>query len=990
MAKKLKKITTYEASDREILKSNTPAVLPDNPSDHKWSAKQIKATMYKGILLLYDWFSKSVDEIDVILEDNGNTLINHQNFLERLDQLKKANLDGLSRVIHETYATIEALSQETNIRNTTDIALNEAIAVNKAVLDNIVNGTTSVPKATLSNKATNDTYGNEIKVDNYIASIEFNYDSNNASLLLVAKDQNGVVKSRKELVLPKETFLNNGYYDNETHEIVLVLNNNNTIRFSASDLVDTYSGDNTDGQIETVVDGRTIKARLKNGSVTRNHLSPDIVSVWGEYEANEQSRITAEQLRATAEINRVNAETTRATNESTRQSQEATRQNNENTRDSNETTRQENEVLRQSQETNRQENETTRSTNEQARVSAESTRESNETTRTNNEEVRANAELVREQNEATRGSNENTRVSYEETRNSNEETRLQNEIIRENNELLRQQNESNRVNKADIVDNLTSEDETKVLSAKQGKVLKNLIDAINAVLSSDDTDLDTIQELVNNIKANKTTIDSIVTSKVNVTDIVDNLTSTETNKPLSANQGKILDEKIATANTNITNAINTAKGYTDGEIAGLSNVYQPIGNYQPTGDYVTTTTFNTYKTSNTNDLANKVAFTDVVNATTNGVCPAYSNANSSSTDITSTQYVLTNDGKWHKLPSTAFSDHTSELNNKVNAKVGEDSYYTSIATSFVGGVHTGPWSNNWDFLIRAQHRNGTGDGNNYIMEIASSLISDGNVAWRKKYGGSSFTGWRTFIDSNNKGDYFTQAYITSQLGLGTANNNTTWGTIKATNGYTIRWGSDQPSGGGLVIGEKDGKTSIQIDGDFYANEGEKKVVKNNDIPTFNGLQVAGRVYGSGDDEGIVVGDAGNGYAGITLGTAEGERTTFYHIFNDKTTKIRQQFDGTTYDIFVPKANGTLALTDDIPTISTGTTTIENIIMSGIYNKPSFNAWYTGTETGSNQFFNYGPLIFCRYGSNYKAFYINYNGSITTLSSSQTVNYSYYG
>ena len=86
----------------------------------------------------------------------------------------------------------------------------------------------------------------------------------------------------------------------------------------------------------------------------------------------------------------------------------------------------------------------------------------------------------------------------------------------------------------------------------------------------------------------------------------------------------------------------------------------------------------------------------------------------------------------------------------------------------------------------------------------------------------------------------------------------------------------------------------------------------------------------------------------------------------------------------------MALTDDIPTISTGTTTIENIIMSGIYNKPSFNAWYTGTETGSNQFFNYGPLIFCRYGSNYKAFYINYNGSITTLSSSQTVNYSYYG
>ena len=44
----------------------------------------------------------------------------------------------------------------------------------------------------------------------------------------------------------------------------------------------------------------------------------------------------------------------------------------------------------------------------------------------------------------------------------------------------------------------------------------------------------------------KTDFDSLKTEverKVNKTDIVDNLTSTDTNKPLSANQGKILDEK---------------------------------------------------------------------------------------------------------------------------------------------------------------------------------------------------------------------------------------------------------------------------------------------------------------------------------------------------------------------------------------------------------------------------------------------------------------
>jgi hypothetical protein len=44
------------------------------------------------------------------------------------------------------------------------------------------------------------------------------------------------------------------------------------------------------------------------------------------------------------------------------------------------------------------------------------------------------------------------------------------------------------------------------------------------------------------------TIQDIDSTKVNVADIVDNLTSTDTNKPLSANQGKVLqDGKVATA-----------------------------------------------------------------------------------------------------------------------------------------------------------------------------------------------------------------------------------------------------------------------------------------------------------------------------------------------------------------------------------------------------------------------------------------------------------
>lgn len=74
--------------------------------------------------------------------------------------------------------------------------------------------------------------------------------------------------------------------------------------------------------------------------------------------------------------------------------------------------------------------------------------------------------------------------------------------------------------------------------------LRNLItgltNRINAIANSTDTDLDQLAEIVAYIKSNKSLIDSITTSKVSVTDIINNLTSNVTNKPLSAAQGVVL------------------------------------------------------------------------------------------------------------------------------------------------------------------------------------------------------------------------------------------------------------------------------------------------------------------------------------------------------------------------------------------------------------------------------------------------------------------
>ena len=93
------------------------------------------------------------------------------------------------------------------------------------------------------------------------------------------------------------------------------------------------------------------------------------------------------------------------------------------------------------------------------------------------------------------------------------------------------------------------------------RLVTELTTRLNALADSDDTTLDQLSEIVAYIKNNKSLIDSITTSKVNVADVIDNLTSTATNKPLSANQGKILNEVI----TDVTDVINNI------EIGGTSS-----------------------------------------------------------------------------------------------------------------------------------------------------------------------------------------------------------------------------------------------------------------------------------------------------------------------------------------------------------------------------------------------------------------------------------
>ena len=96
-----------------------------------------------------------------------------------------------------------------------------------------------------------------------------------------------------------------------------------------------------------------------------------------------------------------------------------------------------------------------------------------------------------------------------------------------------------------VVDNKISTHNTSTSAHNDIRDLINgLTTRLNTLANSDDTTLDQMSEIVAYIKSNKSLIDGITTSKVNVSDIINNLTTNVTNKPLSAAQGVALKALI--------------------------------------------------------------------------------------------------------------------------------------------------------------------------------------------------------------------------------------------------------------------------------------------------------------------------------------------------------------------------------------------------------------------------------------------------------------
>ena len=105
-------------------------------------------------------------------------------------------------------------------------------------------------------------------------------------------------------------------------------------------------------------------------------------------------------------------------------------------------------------------------------------------------------------------------------------------------------------------------------------VVTGLTERLNALANSDDTTLDQMKEVVEYIKDNRELIESVTTSKVNVTDIVNNLTTNVSNKPLSAAQGVILKGLIDTLSAEALRTSDVVNNLTS------SSTTKPLSAYQ--------------------------------------------------------------------------------------------------------------------------------------------------------------------------------------------------------------------------------------------------------------------------------------------------------------------------------------------------------------------------------------------------------------------------
>lgn len=160
----------------------------------------------------------------------------------------QANADNIEEIQQEQ------ITQNTNIQKNTD----DIVEINQNI--NEIDGHINAINEDIDNLEQDLT--NYSLITETGSQINLNVNSTNYKITAVLKDKNGnVIYTSNAIDLPIESMIVNARYDNATKEIVLTLQNGNTLRISVADLV---SGLVSETQLQTILANYYTKTEVDN------------------------------------------------------------------------------------------------------------------------------------------------------------------------------------------------------------------------------------------------------------------------------------------------------------------------------------------------------------------------------------------------------------------------------------------------------------------------------------------------------------------------------------------------------------------------------------------------------------------------------------------------------------------------------------------------------------------------------------------------------
>lgn len=264
-----------------------------------------------------------------------------------------------------------------------------------------------------------------------------------------------------------------------------------------------------------------------------------------------------------------------------------------------------------------------------------------------------------------------------------------------------------------VRNNLTSTSSTEALSANQGKVLKGLIDNLNTILSSNDGSLNEIQEIVDYIKQNKSTLESLGISGI-------------------AGLQTALNGKLSTSGT----AADSAK------LNGQAGSY-----YAKASQVLTNVPAGAKFTDTQRALSSSISSTSTsVAATSSAVKTAYDRGTSA---LNTANGKLASNGKAVDSSKLNGLNEANLFRNQLTTVANLDTFFNRAGSASWTTSATGS-PENYGTLLSFVSASGDYNGSsNWLTQIG--LGTSGIMYTRNKVNGGGFTPWAKQWSSTNDG-----------------------------------------------------------------------------------------------------------------------------------------------------------------------------------------------------------------------------------------------